>query len=60
MKDYLIKYYGGNEDWIELTVKIQADVLTAFSIGKGDFLVCQYEGKTVLINKDSIYTIAEL
>lgn len=60
MKDYTLRYYDGNDVWLERLVRIPGEALTALAGGESEFLLCYNEGKMLFVNKDLIYTIEEL
>lgn len=60
MKEYELRYYDGNDVWLERLVKIPEEALTAFTVGESEFLLCYNDGKLLFVNKDLIYTIEEI
>ena len=60
MKDYTLRYYDGNDVWLERLLMIPEEALTAFTVGESEFLLCYNGGKLLFVNKDLIYTIEEV
>ena len=60
LKEYELRYYDGNDVWLERLVMIPEEALTALAGGESEFLVCYNEGKLLFVNKDLIYTIEEI
>ena len=48
MKDYTLRYYDGNDVWLERLLMIPEEALTAFTVGESEFLLCYNGGETVI------------
>lgn len=60
MVECTIKYYGGNEEWIELNAVFDKNVLVDLPTSDVKFLPCEKDGKLLLINTEMIYTIEQI